>query len=503
VIQRRLLRGRSAAWIASGIAGLLLLAAAVEWYRLFPALAFAIQRTPAMMPSSALVPAREIARGVPVLSLYVEPTHLFDPVKGILRHTLAKGIEWERPAFVSYYERGQLLYAAEAGIRVHGGKSREFSPVMSYRLYFRKQYGADEFPRALLFAPSREPLTRFVAHNDLRQDKWGMWWHFVNPLAFDIVRRMGGIAPQTKPAMLYVNGDFQGAYALTEHMIYPGFLRATFGHENFTYGEATHRDGIWRRNRRIPTLSMKVVGREIDLESFTRWYIATVWCAVTDPFQGLMLRDSTRGDARWFLVHWDMDHAFQDLYQQAPKGSPWEHDTFRTLRRERDIRADIVNRLLREDPAYREYFKQRFVEAVNDELTESFLQERFDHYARLTSELRVPHREYLPILQGFLQRRTPAIMKMALPYVRSAGAFRYTVKTTGDGTVQVNGRDVGRVFTGWYFRDMPVRVEALTERSAAFAYWVVNGERVVNAGPALTLPAVRNVAIEAVFRSTT
>jgi hypothetical protein len=290
---------------------------------------------------------------------------------------------------------------------------------------------------------------------------------------------------------------------LTKHTIHPGFLRSTFGHANFTYGEASHRAAIWRRTRRIEKLSMEVVGRMVDLESFTRWFIGIVWCAVTDPFQGLLLRDNTRPDAAWFLVNWDMDHAFQDLYQQAPKGTPWEHDTFRTLWRERDIRAELITRLIREDPAYREYFKERFVRAVNYELTETFLQERFDYYARTAANLRVPHRDYLPILQDFFRRRTAALMRMAPRYVESPGAYRYTLKAPDAGFVRVNGRDVEETFTGWFFHDMPVQIEAVEGPSRLFAYWVVNGERLVNAGPVLRVPATQHVAIEAVFRSTT
>jgi hypothetical protein len=248
---------------------------------------------------------------------------------------------------------------------------------------------------------------------------------------------------------------------------------------------------------------MDAVTREVDLESFTRWFIGIVWCAVTDPFQGLILRDNTRPDARWFIVNWDMDHAFQDLYQQAPKNAPWKHDTFRTLQRQRDIRAELVMRLLREDPSYREYFKERLVEVVNHQLTDEFLQERFDYYARMTDLLRVPHRNYLPILQQFLDLRTAEVMRLAPGYVGASEAYRYTLNATEGTSVRINGHDVGAAFTGWYFRDMPVRIEAVQAPAHVFAYWVVNGERLVNSGPVLSLPATRHAAIEAVFRSTT
>ena len=423
-------RHRSAILIAAGVALLLLVALAVERFKLFPSLVFAIQRTPGNMPSSMVVPSAEIGRGVPVMSLYVEPDDLYDEKTGILRHTLERGVEWERPVFVSYFDRGQLLFAAEAGIRVHGGKSREFSPVMSYRLFFRKKYGADEFPRALIFTPSREPLTRLVVHNDLRQDKRGMWWHFVNPLAYDIARRLGGITPDTKPALVFLNGQPQGAYVLTEHIVDASFVASRFGHANFTARSAFPMQA-WHRQRNPPTLSRADVERSLDLESFTRWFIAVLWCAVTDPVQGLVLKDDTRPDSRWFLVNWDMDHAFQDLYQSARRGSPWEHDTFRTLFRDHDTRTEVIRRLVREDPDYREYFKRALVDAVNHQLTPEFLQERYDYYARTAAAFRVPHTDYLPILQSFLRMRTAALMRRAPEYVGSPGSHRYELTRAG------------------------------------------------------------------------
>ena len=86
----------------------------------------------------------------------------------------------------------------------------------------------------------------------------------------------------------------------------------------------------------------------MDLDNLTSWFISVLFCATTDAFQGVMLRDETASPPRWFWVNWDMDHSFMDLYQQAPE--PWEHDTFATLLTKRDLRSGLVTRLLEEDP---------------------------------------------------------------------------------------------------------------------------------------------------------
>ena len=380
-------------WIVAGLVVLIALAGAVEYRRLFPGLMFAIQRSPELLPSSTLIPEREIASGNTVLSLYVEDRHLRDPDTGLLTHTMARGPEWQRPAFVSYFDRGELIFAAQAGIRVHGGKSRQNSPVQSFRLHFEKRYGANQFRPGVLFGPATEPLRRLVVHNDLRQDLNRRWWHFVNPLAYDIARRVGALAPETRPARVFLNGEPLGAYVLAEHVPSRAFLQSHFGHRNFTQADAQTRDRLRREFRRQPALTAASVGTIVDLENLTRWFIAMLFCATTDSFQGVMLRDDTSSHARWFWVIWDMDHSFMDLYRQAPV--PWEHDTFATLLRKPDVRSELVTRLLGEDPAYLDYFKRTLADALNHRLSPDFLAERFEYYGGVARALRVPDTEYL------------------------------------------------------------------------------------------------------------
>ena len=150
---------------------------------------------------------------------------------------MARGPEWQRPAFVSYFDKGQLLFASQVGLRVHGGKSRENSPVQSFRCAFREALWREPVSSGVLFGPATDPLRQFVVHNDLRQDLNGRWWHFVNPLAFDIARRVGALVPETQPARVFLNGDPLGAYVLTEHVTSRGFQDAHFGHRGFTIAD--------------------------------------------------------------------------------------------------------------------------------------------------------------------------------------------------------------------------------------------------------------------------
>ena len=108
--------------IGSSIA-LVALGLLVEARGLFPLLRFGIQRTPKLAPSTVVLPAAELRRDVPTVSLYLRPEDLYDRRTGILANKMRHGRAWERQAWVSFFEGGQLTYTASVGVRVHGGGS--------------------------------------------------------------------------------------------------------------------------------------------------------------------------------------------------------------------------------------------------------------------------------------------------------------------------------------------------------------------------------------------
>jgi hypothetical protein len=411
----------------------------------------------------------------------------------LFTHPLERGSAWERPAFVSYFDRGQLLFGAPAGLRIHGGKSRQHSPVQSYRLYFERRYGADRFRHGVLFDGASDPLRRVVVHNDLREDHAGRWWHLVNPLAYDIAARVGAVTPRTQPVRLFLNGEAQGAYVLTEHVTSKTFLRAHFGHANFESADTATTVRLRRWVRREQPLTMARVDGVVDVAGLTSWFLSMLFCATTDSFQGVMLRDATDEKARWFWVVWDMDHSFMDLYGRSP--NPWEHDTFHTLLRRPELRSEIVTRLLREDAAYREYFKHALAAMLNHQLAGGFLTERFEHYARVARALRVPDTEYLGILQNFLARRPGALLRLAERYLVDGRSHRCALAGPPGIRYRVDGFPADSRFDGICFEGTTFRIESLA--AEAPSGWMVNGQPHGENTRAIEIPVRGDLQVEA------
>ena len=454
-----------------------------------------VQRAPARFPSTLAVPAEERSRPGALLSVYTADRFLHDPAEGLLANPTAVGRDWERPATVSYFEDGALRFAANVGLRVHGGKSRTGSPVQSFRLYFRREYGSVQFRAGTLFGGRGDPLTRLVAHNDLRLDQRGRWWRMVNPLAFDIARRIGALAPETRPASFVLNGEPQGLYVLTEHVRRP-FLLSRFGHDNFERASEPRRIR-WTRDVVLPPPAFTLADTEgwIDVEGLTRWFVSVVFCGTSDPFQAVMFRDRTRPGAPWFWVNWDMDHSFMDYYRQAL--APWRQDTFAATLRGSIFEGHVLRRLIADDPQYRRHLADTFLDALNYRLTRAFLDERFRHYRGIAARFGLENAPYLEGLAEFLALRPRFVREMLVRHLGIEPLQRVTVEAPPGTPLRIDGHPVSAGFAGFYERGREIRVE-VADAAAGFTHWIAGGRHV--AAPVIRQRVDSDLVLTAAFR---
>ena len=326
----------------------------------------------------------------------------------------------------------------------------------------------------VLFDGRSDPLTRVIVHRDHRQDSAGRSWHLVAPLAYDIARRIGAKAPDTHPVRFSLNGQFQGVYVLTDHIRAP-YMKARYGHTNFTRADTELKERLRAVVAEISPLSMATVDQFLDIESLTRWFVSVVFCATTDPFQGVMFQDRTQSNGRWFWINWDMDHSFMDRYGQAT--DLWTHDTFATTLNQPILESEVLTRLIAEDPAFRDYLAAMVTDVLNHHVTLEFFRERLDHYRAIADDYGVKNPDYLDDLVSFFVRRSSEVRRLLSQYLDLGPTHRLRVEGfTGVG-VEVDGYRKTTAFSGRYFSDMEVEV-ALPEPRLDFSHWLVNGQPV-------------------------
>ena len=86
------------------------------------------------------------ATDLPVLSLTMEPDHMFGSGFGILFNPLQRGGFSERPCHVTFTEPDGTTTSKPAGIRIQGRSSRTVNYKRNFRIYFRTRYGASFWP---------------------------------------------------------------------------------------------------------------------------------------------------------------------------------------------------------------------------------------------------------------------------------------------------------------------------------------------------------------------
>ena len=121
------------------------------------------------------------------------------------------GKEWERPCIVQIYDGGNApAVQQEAGIRVSGHFSR-MENQKSFNIYFRKDYG-DKY----LTYPLFDGIGRYRSFQMRNGGNNTEWLKFKGAMLQDLVSDRAFLTALSRPAVLFLNGEYWGPYLLTE-----------------------------------------------------------------------------------------------------------------------------------------------------------------------------------------------------------------------------------------------------------------------------------------------
>lgn len=192
--------------------------------------------------------------GMPVVSLCADSLDLFDYEQGIMvpgatfdtlrpDHTgnyYMHGREWERLAHVEFYEyadNGGINQ--DCGLRTHGNLTRRY-PSKGMKVYARSEYGKKRF-RYNFFGNS--PIN---SYNHLVFKPFALGWPYSGVqdyLCNKFALQLGLPSSDSRPVILYLNGEYWGVYFLQEKMD-EDFLEDHFG----TNPENCNLIGDWHGN---------------------------------------------------------------------------------------------------------------------------------------------------------------------------------------------------------------------------------------------------------------
>ena len=151
---------------------------------------------------------------MPVWSITTSRDGLFHPEYGIyvvgegeLPNYDRRGVEWERPSHVEFFEDdGTRRIAQEMGVRIHGQWSRTFAQK-SLRLYSRTDYGPGRMSHQFFETKEIDDFNRLILRNG------GNDWYdalLTDATLQTLVEHLPFDTQHYRPTVIYLNGEYWG-----------------------------------------------------------------------------------------------------------------------------------------------------------------------------------------------------------------------------------------------------------------------------------------------------
>ena len=450
------------------------------------------------VPDSAPLATEFLHDEWPLISIAVDERDLKDPKRGIFSNWQQA---WERPAHASYFEGRELLGTTRCGIRLHGHSTR--MPRMrdehgaSLRLYFRDTYGAESFPQGLIFEGESNPKAHLIVRGESAVS---------SALSFDIVRRIGGHAPEMRPALFVLNGELQGLYSLSEHLTKRMWSRR-LGHNSFAFhrsrSPATPFDinayedfREWVQSLQPGEFTWERVSERVDIDALVRHLFPILWCGTDDWAQGAAILDRSEDDPVWRWVNWDMDRSFRPSTAEG-QGGVWRKDCFdlilgenlpdpllypdlnneRQIQRS-EVRGRLFGGLLRDDEEFRRFLVDATTGYMNHELNSAFLRERLSFYRGFEGTPGIGRRS-LETLEKFLRHRSRFFRQEFERVLGLEPSVEIEVTAPEGVDLLIDGRFEPGTYRGHYFPGQVVHIEVATDDESATHRWRIDAQELV------------------------
>ncbi|MEE4177724.1 MAG: CotH kinase family protein [Bacteroides sp.] len=463
---------------------------------------------------------------MPLVSIAAHYGAFFDPDTGIYvygnySNYFQEGDEWERLSHVEFFEEdGNLAFAQNLGVRTHGGTTRQ-RPRKSLRFYARSEYGESWvdyqfFPDKPVFE-----FKRFLLRNS------GNDWDqaiFRDAFMQSLLKGVTKLDLQySRPVVVFLNGEYWGVHNVRDRFD-SRFIESHYGLGEMDYAMLENNaildngnpDGVAHYQEMIQFLQNNSMSNasnyaslqtRMDVESFIDHQVAEIYFMNTDwPGNNLQYwrkmtpsyqPDAPYGhDGRWRWMIKDTDFGFwlnfdyvPGVYEGpahntlafalAPNGPGWPNPAwstliFRRLTENQQFRFALINRFC---DMMNTVFQEDYVLNKLEEHRQLYFPEMEEHIHRWRTPYNVDHwNAQINRMASFGEQR-PGYLKQHLKAQFGLGEMaNVTVSSSNllQGGVRVNRLEPDQItnpWTGSYFKNVPIEVEAVAQPGFRFSHW--------------------------------
>ena len=333
--------------------------------------------------------------GLAVMSICTDSLSLFDYNTGIMvpgvffdpeapsttGNYFQRGREWERLVNVEFYEPNNAGINQQCGLRMHGNHGRR-APAKGMKIYAREEYGKKHFKHRFF---DTTPLKSFkhlvIKPFSILWPATGVQDYVSNRIALG----MGLETPNSRPVVLYLNGEYWGIYFLQEKLD-DHYLEDHFDIESEQFNVVSG-NGVdyatWEWNVEVDSgdgssfeqlldwledadlsdsTNYAYVGGLIDIDNFIEYQILETFIANND-WPANNQRCWQTGDSKWRFAFFDGDYALlQEDYDVFDNACYVMNDQWHT-----GGRSTLLFRRLLENNDFKQRFQSRVDELCNNE----------------------------------------------------------------------------------------------------------------------------------------
>ena len=343
----------------------------------------------------------------PIVSMATKPEDLFSNETGIYvpgvffdpdadnwewtGNFFQKGNAWERPVHLSMFlPAGELQFAQDAGVRIHGQRSRA-APQKTFRVYARGAYGAPDLEYPLFETVENETYKRFLIRTPLTDWSRAL---FKDAACHELLRNFSDLELMaSRTILLFVNGEYWGIHNLRErqderyiayHYSLPEeevLLFEPWGtpidHNDQSF--ADYRQFVLNNDLSLPE-NYEYIRQHADIDNFIDYQIAHIYFQNRDwpgNNEKIWKPDTVNAKFRWLFF--DVDAG---MYDAEANSLEWATDE------EKGWSTAPLRKLLQNID-----FKQKFVERFVWHLNNTFEPERFISIIEQYEQLYAPEME--------------------------------------------------------------------------------------------------------------
>ncbi|MCP4353175.1 MAG: hypothetical protein GY795_47600, partial [Desulfobacterales bacterium] len=437
---------------------------------------------------------------LPVISIAADPPDLWGDDKGIYtegaNYDPFEGIanyleEWERPISLELYETdGKTGFNINAGMKVHGGSGRDYLQK-SVSVHARERFGTDEIAYKLFPDETIDRFKSFILRNDGCCDDFRTL--FRDAILHLVLKDRMDIDLQAyRPSIVFLNGEYWGIlnireklnedYSASHHGTDPDNVDILKEHGSIVEGDAENYKNLLNyieTNDMTLISSYEYLKTQIDIDEYINYQIAEIYGANTDwPDNNFKYWRSKTPDGRWRWFLYDTDFAFVNYEYNAIINAYDGQILFRKLLENSDFKNEFIQKYASH---MNTTFKPERVISVIDNLRDNIEAEIPGHvekwggqYGSHSISSVSDWENNTEIKKTFANQRPFYTRQNIAEHFGLSGTAKLTINISEPGTGRILVNNVAMPdngLTGIWFKDIPLRIEAVPNAGYRFARW--------------------------------